>query len=72
MSARERGPIPLHTHCKVCGKSIPWGKDYCSNECREKELKAQKKARRTSRLYLLFFVIMFIFILVISFLSSPR
>ncbi|MEM3437313.1 MAG: DUF2116 family Zn-ribbon domain-containing protein [Nitrososphaerales archaeon] len=72
MSTKEKGTIPLHTHCKVCGKSIPWGKDYCSNECREKEMKAQKRAKRISRIYLLFFIIIFILLLIVSLLSSSR
>lgn len=72
MSAKERVTIPLHAHCKVCGKSIPWGKDYCSNECRDKESKAQKKAKRMSRFYLLFFVMLIVLMLIFSFLSAPR
>jgi len=69
MSAKERGTIPLHAHCKVCGKSIPWGKDYCSNECREKEFRAQKRAKRMNRFFILFFVLLIILML---FLSLPR
>jgi predicted nucleic acid-binding Zn ribbon protein len=72
MSAKERVVIPLHTHCRVCGKSIPWGKDYCSNECREKEMKAQRRAKRMSRLYLLFFVVVFILLMVVYLLSPSR
>ncbi|MCP8316943.1 MAG: DUF2116 family Zn-ribbon domain-containing protein [archaeon] len=70
MSTKEKA-IPLHAHCKVCGKSIPWGKDYCSNECKEKELKAQKRSKRMSRFYLLFFVMLIILMIILS-LASPR
>jgi len=37
--------IPPHSHCKVCGKAIPEGQIYCSKECRDKDLKAQKREK---------------------------
>ncbi|MGQ9469009.1 MAG: DUF2116 family Zn-ribbon domain-containing protein [Nitrososphaerales archaeon] len=72
MSGKERTMIPIHTHCRVCGKSIPWGKDYCSSECREKELKFQKRTKRTNRFFILFFVMLIITMLILSLLSTPR
>jgi len=32
-----------HTHCKNCGVSIPFGKEYCGPEC---EIDYQKFKRR--------------------------
>ncbi|MGQ9718770.1 MAG: DUF2116 family Zn-ribbon domain-containing protein [Nitrososphaerales archaeon] len=67
MSSKEKSFIPPHTHCRVCGKSIPLGKELCSNECREKESKAQRKSKRTGRLYLVFLVILIVAMLIFTF-----
>jgi predicted nucleic acid-binding Zn ribbon protein len=32
-----------HTHCKNCGVSVPFGRDYCGPEC---EIDFQKFKRR--------------------------
>jgi len=37
--------IPPHNHCHVCMKAIPIGEIYCSEECRQKFQKMQKKRR---------------------------
>lgn len=50
MSKQEQRIIP-HQHCKVCGKSVPLGKDFCSNECREKNAKTQKRTKTMGRIY---------------------
>ncbi len=29
--------LPDHSHCKFCGDPIPFGEEYCNDECRQKE-----------------------------------
>jgi predicted nucleic acid-binding Zn ribbon protein len=37
--------IPPHNHCHVCMKAVPVDENYCSEECRQKFLKMQKKRK---------------------------
>ena len=27
--------LPNHSHCKFCGDPVPFGSDYCDDDCRE-------------------------------------
>ena len=29
--------MPEHSHCKFCGDPIPFGEEYCDEECRKNE-----------------------------------
>lgn len=29
--------LPEHSHCKFCGDPIPFGEEFCNDECRENE-----------------------------------
>ena len=29
--------LPEHSHCIYCGDPIPFGEEYCDEECRQKE-----------------------------------
>ncbi|MEM1994997.1 MAG: DUF2116 family Zn-ribbon domain-containing protein [Nitrososphaerales archaeon] len=69
--SQQKTLIPPHTHCKVCGKAIPVGKSYCSNECRASEVKSQQRAKRLSRIYTLFFIALMIIIILMTALT-PR
>jgi predicted nucleic acid-binding Zn ribbon protein len=41
-----------HRHCLQCGRAIPSGEDYCSDECKEtRETLLQKKRRQLLYLY---------------------
>ena len=31
--------LPEHSHCKFCGDPVPFGEEYCNEECRENESK---------------------------------
>ncbi|MEM3403601.1 MAG: DUF2116 family Zn-ribbon domain-containing protein [Nitrososphaeria archaeon] len=63
MSEKARN-IPPHEHCKVCGVSIPVGKGFCSSTCRQKSIAAEKRMKRTQKIYILFFVgIMMVYLL---------
>jgi predicted nucleic acid-binding Zn ribbon protein len=44
--------IPQHTHCHMCGKSIPLGETLCSEECKQKFQSLVK--RRKLILYLMY------------------
>jgi predicted nucleic acid-binding Zn ribbon protein len=44
--------IPQHTHCHMCGKSIPVGETLCSEECKQKFQSLVK--RRKLILYLMY------------------
>jgi predicted nucleic acid-binding Zn ribbon protein len=70
MSA-ERHRITPHAHCKVCGKAVPEGRDYCSNEHRAQEDKAKQRQRRTTRIFMLGFVALMVVILLLNLLAQP-
>jgi len=70
--SQQKTQIPPHTHCKVCGKAIPVGKTYCSNECRESEIKSQQRAKRLSRIYTIFFVALLIIIIIMTAFTPKR
>ena len=63
--------VPPHSHCKVCGKAIPVSKEHCSNECRGKEEKGEKRAKRMTKIYTTFFVVLMIVLVIFSLLGSP-
>jgi len=44
--------IPQHTHCHMCGKSIPFGETLCSEDCKQKFQSLVK--RRKLILYLMY------------------
>ncbi|MCS4539010.1 MAG: DUF2116 family Zn-ribbon domain-containing protein [Thaumarchaeota archaeon] len=50
MSKPEQRIVP-HQHCKVCGKAVPLGRDFCSNECKGKNEKTRKRTKTISRIY---------------------
>ncbi|MCP8310224.1 MAG: DUF2116 family Zn-ribbon domain-containing protein [Candidatus Methylarchaceae archaeon HK01B] len=60
MSTKGKSRIPPHTHCRVCGRSIPLNKEHCSNECREKELDIQKRNKRMNRIFMVSLVIVIV------------
>ncbi|MCX8191828.1 MAG: DUF2116 family Zn-ribbon domain-containing protein [Nitrososphaerales archaeon] len=63
--------IPPHTHCRVCGRSIPLQKDYCSNECRLKEMKHIQRAKRMQRITTLLFLALFGIFILMMYLTKP-
>jgi|GEM_PF-1002123 predicted nucleic acid-binding Zn ribbon protein len=69
MSEKARN-IPLHEHCKVCGISIPAGKGYCSNACRQKSIAAEKRMKRTQKIYICSFIIIMVIALLLMFLEN--
>jgi len=37
--------LPNHSHCKYCGDPVPFGDEYCDDDCRELHL-AEKSVER--------------------------
>lgn len=54
--------LPEHSHCKFCGDPIPFGEEYCDDECRAGEEARVRKERNKD---LAFYVISGITIVVI-------
>ena len=38
--------LPEHPHCIYCGDPVPFGEEYCNDECRRNEELRQKAERR--------------------------
>ena len=38
--------LPEHSHCIYCGDPIPFGEEYCNDECRRNEELRQKAEKR--------------------------
>lgn len=37
--------LPNHSHCRYCGDPVPFGSDYCDEDCRELHI-AEKSMER--------------------------
>ena len=37
--------LPNHSHCRYCGDPVPFGNDYCDEDCRELHI-AEKSMER--------------------------
>ncbi len=37
--------LPNHSHCEYCGDPVPFGSEYCDDDCRELHL-AEKAVER--------------------------
>lgn len=55
--------VEKHSHCIMCGVSIPPDEILCSEKCREAYTKKRKKMIRTQQIYLLIvFAVIAVFI----------
>jgi len=43
--------VPEHSHCKVCGKVIPPGREFCSAEHELEYLRGRKQVERIQRVF---------------------
>lgn len=51
--------IPQHTHCITCGRAIPLGEKFCSEECeRAHKETIRKKKNQLLVLYLVAIIVM--------------
>ena len=56
--------VGQHTHCQICGKTIPMSETLCSDECKQKYQGMIKKRKILMYImYALIFVILIMFIL---------
>lgn len=37
--------LPEHSHCRYCGDPIPFGEEFCDEECRLNEIAREKKEK---------------------------
>lgn len=54
--------LPEHSHCAFCGDPVPFGEEFCSEECRRNEEARIAKEKRGD---LLFYGIAFVSIVAI-------
>ena len=50
--------VAQHTHCHICGKTIPFTETLCSEECKEKYRTMVKK--RKMLVYVMYALVFFI------------
>lgn len=63
--------MPEHSHCKFCGDPIPFGEEYCDDECRKGEAaRVAAEKRRDVLFYGSAIVVIAIIILARVFLVS--
>ena len=43
--------LPEHSHCKFCGDPIPFGQEFCDEECRAAEIAREKAEKRKEYLF---------------------
>lgn len=43
--------LPEHSHCKFCGDPIPFGEEYCNEECRKGEIEREAAEKRKERMF---------------------
>ena len=43
--------LPEHSHCKYCGDPVPFGDEYCDEECRRNEEAREKKEKTKELLF---------------------
>ncbi|MDP7982360.1 MAG: DUF2116 family Zn-ribbon domain-containing protein [Conexivisphaera sp.] len=63
---KEDFNVPLHTHCKVCGKPIPLGQVYCSKECAEKDRRSQRRSTTMFAVYMGVVAVVFIVLMLLT------
>ena len=56
--------VAQHTHCQICGKTIPISETLCSDECKQRYQSMVKKRKMLMYImYALIFVILIMFLL---------
>lgn len=43
--------LPEHSHCKFCGDPVPFGEEFCDEECRRGEAERVRKERNREWLF---------------------
>jgi len=55
--------VAQHTHCHICGKTIPITEMLCSEECKQRYQGMQKKRKMLS--YIMYALIAFVIIMIL-------
>lgn len=58
----KRVKIVDHRHCRVCGKAIPPGKEFCSVECENAQRRIESRQKRMRNILLILYVVVFLLI----------
>lgn len=46
------GPrLPEHSHCIFCGDPVPFGEEYCNDDCRHSEMERVAKEKRKDMMF---------------------
>lgn len=56
----KRVRIVDHRHCRICGKAIPPGKEFCSAECEKVQRKIESSQKRMRNILLILYVVVFL------------
>jgi predicted nucleic acid-binding Zn ribbon protein len=64
---KKYGP---HHHCIICGRAIPEGKKYCSQDCKDSATAYERKQKKKSRIQIYFFIGMIIFMFIMIFITG--
>ena len=43
--------MPEHSHCKFCGDPIPFGEEYCDEECMKNETAREAAEKRRDMMF---------------------
>ncbi len=43
--------LPEHSHCRFCGDPLPFGEEYCDDECRAGEARRDAAEKRRDMLF---------------------
>lgn len=54
-----------HKHCVICRKAITVDQDFCSQECKDKYSKDDKKKSRSSTLQIVIFGVLLVVMLIV-------
>lgn len=57
-----------HKHCMVCGRAVPSDRDFCTQDCKEKYSKADKKKGKSSTIQIVVLVV----VMIITMFVVPR
>ena len=55
-----------HRHCRVCGKVVGPGKEFCSTACQDKR-EAQNRSRKNLTYLIYAFIAFFVLLLLVSY-----
>ncbi|MBQ3686073.1 MAG: DUF2116 family Zn-ribbon domain-containing protein [Candidatus Methanomethylophilaceae archaeon] len=64
--------LPEHSHCQYCGDPIPFGEEYCNDECKRKDALEEAAAKRKDYMFYGIAIATVVAILAIGYLFRYR